>query len=56
MNTTLVILASLAASCNEDYADDDENKPKNEDVDENENENKNENKDHDVGGPLATTK
>jgi hypothetical protein len=39
MNTTLAALASLAASRDEDYIDDDENKPKNKDVDENENEN-----------------
>jgi hypothetical protein len=49
MNTALAILASLAASYDEDYADDDKNKPKNEDVD------KNENKpiDHDVDGSPA---
>jgi hypothetical protein len=40
MNTALATLASLAASYNEDYADDDENEPKNKDIDENENKNK----------------
>jgi hypothetical protein len=53
MNTTLIILVSLAASYDEDYADDDENEPKNKDVDENENKNKN--KDYSVGGPSIMT-
>jgi hypothetical protein len=30
MNTALAALASLAASCDEDYTNDDENKPENE--------------------------
>jgi hypothetical protein len=47
MNTALAALASLAASRDEDYIDDDENEPKNEDVDENENEN------YGVDGPPA---
>jgi hypothetical protein len=51
MNTTLAALASLAASYDEDYADNDENESENENVDENENEN--ENKDHGVDKPPA---
>jgi hypothetical protein len=47
MNTALAALASLAASYDEDYIDDDENEPENEDVDENENEN------YGVDGPSA---
>jgi hypothetical protein len=54
MNTTLATLASLAASRDEDYVDDNENEPKNEDVDENKNKNKN--KDHEVGRPPAIMK
>jgi hypothetical protein len=43
MNITLAILASLAASRDENYADDDENKPENE----------NESVDYDVDEPPA---
>jgi hypothetical protein len=43
MNTALATLASLAASRDEDYANDDENEPKNE----------NEPIDHDVDRPPA---
>jgi hypothetical protein len=43
MNTALAALASLAASRDEDYVDDDENEPENE----------NEPVDHDVDGPPA---
>jgi hypothetical protein len=51
MNTALAALASLAASRDEDYTDDDENKPENKDIDENENENKP--VDYGVDGPPA---
>jgi hypothetical protein len=51
MNTALAALASLAASRDEDYTNDDENEPENEDIDENENENKP--VDHGVDGPPA---
>jgi hypothetical protein len=51
MNITFVVLASLIASYNKDYVDDDENESKNEDVDENKNKNKNE--DYSVSGPPA---
>jgi hypothetical protein len=43
MNTALAALASLTASRDEDYADDDKNKPENE----------NEPVDHGVDGPPA---
>jgi hypothetical protein len=51
MNTTLATLVSLAASRDEDYANNDENELKNENVDENKNEN--ENKNYSIGGPFA---
>jgi hypothetical protein len=54
MNIILVTLVSLAASYDEDYADDDENESKNKDIDENENENENEN--HSIDGPPTITK
>jgi hypothetical protein len=54
MNTTLAALASLAASRDEDYIDNNENESENEDV----NKNKNENKsiDYDVDRPPAMAK
>jgi hypothetical protein len=54
MNIILVTLVSLAASYDEDYANDDENKSKNKNIDENENKNKNEN--HNIDGPPTITK
>jgi hypothetical protein len=51
MNTTFTTLASLVASYDKDYINNDENEPKNKDVDENENEN--ENKDHNVNEPST---
>jgi hypothetical protein len=53
MNITLAALASLAASYDKDYIDDDENEPENKDIDENKNENENEPMDHGVDGPPA---
>jgi hypothetical protein len=50
MNITLATLVFLAVSCDEDYADDDENKPKNENV------NENEPVDYDIDRPPAATK
>jgi hypothetical protein len=54
MNITLIILAFLAASYDEDYVNNDKNEPKNEDV--NENENENENEDYSIGGSSAIAK
>jgi hypothetical protein len=46
MNTALAALASLIASCDEDYANDDKN----------ESENENESMDHGVDGPPTAAK
>jgi hypothetical protein len=49
MNTALAALASLTASRDEDYINNDENKPENKDIDENKLIN------HDVNKPSTTT-
>jgi hypothetical protein len=53
MNIALAALIFLAASRDEDYIDDNENKPKNEDIDENENKNKNKSMDYSIDRPPA---